>query len=85
MAKYTVFITKSVQKQLQNLPDEIAGKIEQKMLQLEDDPRPIDCKKLRGRDGFRVRVGNYRIIYEVKDKILVVVILKVGHRKDIYL
>jgi mRNA interferase RelE/StbE len=55
------------------------------MLLLEDDPRPTDCKKLKGRVGFRVRAGNYRFIYEIRDKVLVILILKVGHRKDIYL
>ena len=84
MAKYTVFITKTVQKQLKNLPDDIADKLEQKMLLLEDDPRPPDCKKLKGIVGFRVRVDNYRFIYEIRDKILVILILKVGHRKDVY-
>jgi len=85
MAKYTVFITTTVQKQLKNLPDDIADKLEQKMLLLEDDPRPPDCKMLKGRVGFRIRVGNYRFIYEIRDKLLVILILKVGHRKDIYL
>ena len=85
MAKYEVFITTTVQKQLKNLPDDIADKLEQKMLLLEDDPRPPDCKKLKGRVGFRVRAGNYRFIYEIRDKVLVILILKVGHRKDIYL
>ena len=82
--KYTVVITKSVQKQLSKLPGDIADQLETRMLQLEDNPRPFGCEKLKGRDGYRIRVGNYRIIYEIQDNILVVTILKVGDRKDIY-
>lgn len=54
------------------------------MLLLEENPRPADCKKLKGRDAYRLRDGNYRFIYEVRDNVLVVLVLKVGHRKDIY-
>lgn len=84
MDKYTVFITKTVQKQLNRLPNDLADKLEQKMLLLEEDPRPYDSKKLKGRDAYRLRLGNYRFIYEVRDKVLVVLVLKVGHRKDVY-
>lgn len=51
---------------------------------LGQDPRPPGAKALRGRDGLRVRVGNYRIIYTVQDDILVVVVVTLGHRRDIY-
>lgn len=84
MAKYTVLITKTVQKQLNRLPDDLADRLEQKMLSLEEDPRPYDCRKLKGREAYRLRLGNYRFIYEVSDKVLVVLVLKVGHRKDVY-
>lgn len=84
MAKYTVVITKTVQRQLKRLPGNIADKLEQKMIQLEDEPRPLECKKLKGRDAYRIRMGKYRFIYEVKDNILIITVIKVGHRKDIY-
>ncbi|MCF8338671.1 MAG: type II toxin-antitoxin system RelE/ParE family toxin [Bacteroidales bacterium] len=84
MAKYEVFITKTVQKQLKKLPNKIADKLETQMLQLEDNPRPTHCKKLSGREAYRIRVGNYRFIYIIKDKILLVNVIKVGHRKNIY-
>jgi mRNA interferase RelE/StbE len=82
--KYAVVITKSVQKQLAKLPNKIADELETNMLQLEDNPRPFGYEKLKNREGYRIRVGNYRFIYEIQDSILVVTILKVGDRKNIY-
>lgn len=51
---------------------------------LGQDPRPPASRKLRGRDGFRVRVGAYRIIYDIHDEVLLVVVVTVGHRRDVY-
>ncbi len=48
------------------------------------NPRPHGCKKLKGRDGYRIRVGDYRIIYNIFDNILTVDVVALGHRKDIY-
>lgn len=84
MPKYTAVLSKNAQKALDKLSDAIAEPIFQAILNLEDNPKPRGYKKMRGRDGFRVRVGNYRIIYDVNDKILIVDILNIGHRKDIY-
>jgi mRNA interferase RelE/StbE len=82
--KYTVIITRTVQKTLSKLPDRVASKLESAMLLLEDNPRPSGCKKLKGRDAYRIREGDYRIVYEIEDKILRVLVLDVGHRRDIY-
>ncbi|HLP35612.1 type II toxin-antitoxin system RelE/ParE family toxin [Lacibacter sp.] len=81
---YTVIITKTVQKTLSKLSDRVASKLEAAMLSLEENPRPNGCKKLKGREAYRIREGNYRIIYEIEDKILRVLVLDVGHRRDIY-
>lgn len=81
---YTVIITKTVQKTLSKLPDRVASKLETAMLSLEANPRPIGCKKLKGREAYRIREGDYRIIYEIEDKILRVLVVDVGHRKNIY-
>ena len=54
------------------------------MLALEDNPRPYSYKKLKGRDAYRIRVGNYRIIYEIEDRILKIIVIDVGDRKEIY-
>jgi mRNA interferase RelE/StbE len=51
---------------------------------LSDDPRPSGCKKLKGRNAYRVRKGDYRIIYEILDSVLVIDVIAVGHRRDIY-
>ncbi|NVO04148.1 MAG: type II toxin-antitoxin system RelE/ParE family toxin [Bacteroidetes bacterium] len=84
MPKYTVLISKSVQKLLKKMTDELADKLENKMLTLEDNPRPIGYKKLKGRNAFRIREGDYRIIYEINDLQIIVTVVNVGHRKNIY-
>ena len=84
MAKYTVTLSRKAQKYLDKLPDNIAEPILKAVSSLGDNPRPNGYKKLKGRDGYRVRVGNYRIIYEIFDKLLVVDVINLGHRKEIY-
>ncbi|MFN0175801.1 MAG: type II toxin-antitoxin system RelE family toxin [Saprospiraceae bacterium] len=84
MPKYSIFITKTAQKQLDKLPDDVADILIEAIQELADDPRPSGCKKLKGRDGFRIRKGNYRIIYDVFDEILMIEVVALGHRKDIY-
>jgi len=84
MPKYTVVIKKSVQKLLRKMTDELADKLENKMLTLEDNPRPIGYKKLKGRNAFRIREGDYRIIYEINDLQIIVTVVNVGHRRNIY-
>ncbi len=82
--RYTVVVTDKVRKIILKLPRQIAAKIETSLLKLEENPRPADCKKLKGRAGYRIRVGDYRIIYEIEDNILRVIVIDLGHRKDIY-
>lgn len=84
MAKYTAVLTKKVQKQLDKLPDDIAELLFNAILSLEENPKPVGNKKLKGRDGYRVRIGNYRIIYDLFDKELIIDVIALGHRKDIY-
>jgi len=73
-----------VRKQLDALPTPAIENISERLLQLRDNPRPGGCKKLQGRDGWRIRVGDYRVIYHVQDDALVVLVLTVGHRRDVY-
>jgi mRNA interferase RelE/StbE len=84
MTKYTVVLTKKAQKQLDKLSDNIAAPILEAIAGLEENPRPQGFKKLQGREGYRIRVGNYRVIYDIFDSELIIDIITLGHRKDIY-
>jgi mRNA interferase RelE/StbE len=82
---YAVIIPKPVQKQLDNLPEDMRSRIAEKILALTEEPRPSGVKKLKGFDGeYRIRVGDYRIRYEVDDGQSTVLILHCKHRRDIY-
>lgn len=84
MASYSVLINRKVQKQLDKIPEPYYSNIKTAILNLGTDPRPNGCKKLKGREEFRIREGNYRVIYDIQDDVLNVLVVKVGHRKDIY-
>ena len=84
MSNYTVVLSKKAQKQLDKLSDSIAEPILKAIGSLEENPRPHGSKKLKGRDGYRIRIGNYRVIYNIFDNELIVDIITLGHRKDIY-
>jgi mRNA interferase RelE/StbE len=81
---YQVVIEKQAQKQLAKISPPDYGKIVAALKDLATDPRPHGYKKLKGRPGYRIRVGDYRIIYQVKDNILTVFILIIGHRREVY-
>ena len=82
--KYAVLILPSVQKQLDKLPNNTATRIEDKMMELESEPRPSGCKKLKGRNAYRIRIGDYRAIYDIIDNKLIITVINVAHRKDVY-
>ncbi len=84
MVAYKILITKTAQKQLDNFPHQIADPLIKFILILAQNPRPAGYIKLKGRDAYRIRRGNYRIIYEIKDNKLTVIVIAVGHRKSIY-
>ena len=84
MAKYSITLSKRAQKQLDKLSDNTAKPVFQAIQELADDPRPHGYKKLTNRNGYRIRIGDYRVIYEIFDKILLVDVIDLGHRKDIY-
>ncbi len=82
---YKVEITKSATKELSKLPINEAVRIVERLKELKNDPRPNSCIKLSGRKGeYRIRIGNYRALYTIKDKVLLVQVIKIGNRKDIY-
>jgi mRNA interferase RelE/StbE len=82
--RYRVILPKSVQKELDRLPDELVTRILARLTELEVQPRPPDVKKLKGRSAWRIRVGDYRVIYEIHDRELQVLVVTVGHRREIY-
>ena len=84
MANYTIVLSKKAQRQLDKLSNKVADPIINAIACLATNPRPIGCKKLIDRSGYRIRIGDYRIIYDIFDKELVVDIITLGHRKDIY-
>lgn len=82
---YQLVIPKPAQKQLDNITKIERDRLIVTLRSLADDPRPNGVKKLKGYDNtYRVRVGDYRIIYEIKDRELIVLLLSVSHRKDAY-
>ena len=81
---YQVILPKSVQKDLDRRPDEIAERILDVLAELKTQPRPSGCKKLRGENAWRIRVGDYRVIYEIHDKVLQVLVVTIGHRREVY-
>lgn len=84
MARYKIEIKRSAVKEIKKLPSKDLGKIAAKISSLAENPRPKGCVKLSADEKYRIRVGVYRILYEIKDNLLVIIIVKVAHRKDIY-
>lgn len=84
MGKYRVELKKSVQKDFDSIPKKDLQRIISAIVALADDPHPPQSKKLSGREQYRLRQGNYRILYSIKDDLLIVFVVAVGHRKDIY-
>jgi mRNA interferase RelE/StbE len=82
--KYIVLIERYAQKQIMKLDKKIIPVIKASIVDLADNPRPYGYKKLKGEDAYRIRVGDYRVIYEIDDGKIIVTVVLVGHRKDIY-
>jgi len=81
---YTVFVERYAQKQLMKLSKTEIPLIKKVISSLAINPRPIGCKKLKGEQAWRIRVGNYRVIYEINEEQVIVTVITVGHRKDVY-
>ena len=84
MGKYKLKVKKSAEKELRKIPKRDLLKIINKIQSLSDDPHPEGSIKLSNQEKYRLRVGNYRVLYKVEDNILTIFIVKIGHRKDIY-
>ena len=84
MASYELVFKRSVTKDLRAFPKADVKRVLQRIRSLADDPRPAGCDKLSGQERYRVRQGLYRIVYEIDDGILIVLVVKVGHRREVY-
>lgn len=82
---YEIVIKKSAAKRIATLPKAIKESVFSNIFELSDEPRPSGCKKLKGEDNaWRIRVGDYRIIYSIFDDRLIIEVIRVSHRKDVY-
>jgi mRNA interferase RelE/StbE len=82
---YELTFSRPARKDLRGLPADMQDRVLEAVERLRNNPRPQGCKKLKGSDDtFRIRVGDYRVIYEVHDQQVIVLIIRVRHRKDAY-
>jgi mRNA interferase RelE/StbE len=84
VANYDLRIKPSAVKELEALQAKDRRRIVSRIQDLASEPRPPGCEKLSGQDRYRVRQGNFRILYEIQDRELTVVVIKIGHRRDVY-
>lgn len=85
MAGYAIYFKPSADKQLAKLPQDVQRRIVAAVDDLANDPRPAGVVKIAGDDNlWRIRVGDYRVVYEIHDDRLLVLVIRVAHRKDVY-
>ena len=84
MASYEIRFRKSVARDLRKIPTRDVRRILSRIDALSEDPRPADCTRLTGLDHYRVRIGHYRVIYQIEDNYLVVEVIKIAHRSTVY-
>lgn len=81
---YAVTLSSAAEKQLSKLDHSIARRLTDAMARLVDQPRPSGCKKLTGIDAWRIRVGDYRVVYQIRDERLFILVIRIGHRREVY-
>lgn len=82
---YQLFFDKPAAKQLAKLSKKSYEKVKKSIEALAENPRPVGCLKLKGNgDAYRIRIGDFRVIYEIEDDVLIVVVVSVGDRKEVY-
>ena len=84
MAKYSVLVKKTAADELGRIPKKELLKIIERIRSLEEHPRPFGCEKLSAQERYRIRQGNYRIVYSIDDDRIAVKIFKIGHRREVY-
>jgi mRNA interferase RelE/StbE len=81
---HAVSILRRAQRELEDLPPDVYRRIAVALRDLANNPRPPGCQKLSGRDAWRIRVGDYRVLYEIDDPARTVLVVHIGHRRDVY-
>jgi mRNA interferase RelE/StbE len=84
VASYSVRIRRSAAREVEALPLKDRRRVVAKIEGLAANPRPVGCEKLSGEEKYRIRQGNYRILYEIVDQELIVTVVRVGNRRDVY-
>jgi mRNA interferase RelE/StbE len=84
VASYRLLIKPSAAKELEAIPRKDRRRLATRIQQLSADPRPPGCEKLSGRELYRIRQGDYRILYTVGDAELIILVIRIGHRREIY-
>lgn len=84
MSKFRVIFNASAEKEFSKLEKTAQARVLKAIAKLEDDPRPSNCKKLKGSPNWRIRVGDFRVVYEIVDDTVQINIVKIGHRKEVY-
>jgi mRNA interferase RelE/StbE len=85
MAQYRIEVSATAERQLKKIRREDKVRVLRAISLLASEPRPDGCKKMSGYDDiYRIRIGNYRVIYEIDGKRIIIVILKIGHRREVY-
>lgn len=84
MGRYKLVFRRSVAKDMRRLSNKDVARIMERIDELSENPRGFGCEKLTEQERYRVRQGDYRIIYEIHDDVIVVEIVQVGHRREIY-
>ena len=81
---YRVIILPSALHEIDKLPPEVRRRVSRRIVSLGQDPRPHGVIKMQGEDAYRVRVGDYRVIYTIEDDVKIATVTRVGHRREVY-
>jgi len=84
LTRYRIELRPAALRSLRKLDPQVRRRIQGAIALLAEDPRPPNARKLKGRDAFRVRTGSYRVIYTIEDDKLLIVVVTLGHRRDVY-
>lgn len=83
-ARYSVSLTKRAERERRKLPEDVRNRVEEALLRLAEEPRPLGCRKLQNSNEWRIRVGEYRIRYEIDDENRSITVTRIAHRREVY-